>query len=246
MKTKSSVRFFARAAHLDVDIELADVIMISIKQGMLNTEDHEYIFDKVDIEKHPRLAERKISHTSRRHAAEHLKATLCEAFIKNIYEDTTQYFQEIIDAAAKNGLDPQRLIGEHQTNFKANEVLQAGGWDKVVSMVAESVFRKLLNERDTKKLLEKINIKLKLDVSSTTIDNALPYFEIRHLLVHNDGKADKKFCDAFPDFCTSIGKKIKLDAKLIQDARTAISALIEEFDQQIVSKSIVASNQLQP
>jgi len=114
MKTKSFIRFSNRAAHLDVDIELADVLKVSIQRGMLSSAGHQYIFDRVNPQQHPRLAARANTTASRKLAATHLKATLCEAFIKNIYEDATQYFLEILTAAARHGLDPNRLIGEHK------------------------------------------------------------------------------------------------------------------------------------
>lgn len=245
MKTKSHVRFFSRAAHLDVDIELADVLKISITAGMLSNAGHQHIFDKVSPQQHPRLAARANTSESRRLAVNHLKATLCEAFIKNIYEDATQYFLEILTAAAKKGLDPNRLIGEHKVSLEANDILKAGGWDEVVSVVAQSVFRKLENEKSTKSLLEKMNSKLNLGVSQARIDAALPYLEIRHLLVHADGKADVKFCTSFPAIGATAGKKLKLDYTLLQQARVEICALIDEFDRKVVANNVVLANELQ-
>lgn len=245
MKTKSHIRFLSRAAHLDVDIELADVLKISIQAGMLSTDATQRIFDKVSPQQHPRLSARANTSESRRLAANHLKATLCEAFIKNIYEDATQYLLEILTAAAKKGLDPNRLIGEHKVSFEANEVLKAGSWDKVVSMVAQSVFRKLENEKGTKNLLEKMNTKLNLGVPQATIDAALPYLEVRHLLVHADGKADQKFCDSFPAIGAIAGKKLKLDYTLLQQARVSICELVNAYDQKVVAGNVVLSNELQ-
>jgi len=245
MKTKSYIRFSSRAAHLDVDIELADVLKISIQAGMLSTAGTQRIFDKVNPQQHPRLAARANTSESRRLAANHLKATLCEAFIKNIYEDATQYILEILTAAAKKGLDPNRLIGEHKVSFEANDILKAGNWDKVVSMVAQSVFRKLENEKSTKNLLEKINSKLNLGVSQAKIDAALPYLEIRHLLVHADGKADQKFCESFPAIGATAGQKLKLDYALLQQARISICELVNEYDQKIVAGNVVLPHELQ-
>lgn len=246
MKTKSLVRFSSRAAHLDVDIELADVLKISIQGGLLHTAGHQYIFDKVDPQQHPRLAARANTTGSRKLAANNLKTTLCEAYLKNIYEDASQYYLEILTAAARNGLDPNRLIGEHKVSFEANEVLQAGNWNNVVTLVAKSVFRKLENERSTKKLVEKMNNKLNLGVPQAIIDAALPYFEIRHLLVHSDGKADQDFCNSFPAFNATAGQRIKLDYALLQDARYHINELINEFDDRIVANNVVGPSELQP
>ena len=246
MKTKALVRFSNRAAHLDVDIELADIIKNSVDAGMLNPSGNHKIFEMAFPDKHPRLAVRARTATSRRLAVDHLKSTLFEAYLKNIYEDTSLYFLEILTAAARNGLDPNRLIGEHKVSFEANDVLRAGNWNNVVSMVAKSVFRKLENERSTKGLIEKMNTKLNLGIPQALIDSALPFLEIRHLLVHADGKADQAFCKAYPAFHAIPGRRIKLNYMLINDARYHINGLINSFDEKIVTNSVVGATELQP
>jgi len=85
-----------------------------------------------------------------------------------------------------------------------------------------------------------------LHVAQGFIDTALPFFEIRHLLVHSDGKADQKFSTSFPAFGATVGQKIKLENGLLQDARAAIFNLISEFDQKVVANNVVAANELQP
>lgn len=245
MQTKPHSRFFNRAAHLDADIELADILKIAISDGALTANRGPHLFDQVNPQQHPRLAARKNSSHNRQIAVNHLKATLCASFIKDIYEDAMQYFSEILEAAARHGLDPNRLIGEHKISIETNEILLAGSWPNVVHMVSQSVFRRLEGERNTKKLIEKVNSKLALGVAGSTIEAALPYFEIRHLLVHNDGKADQKFSDAFPTFAAKPDHKIKLDYSVLQHARSAVVALIDEFDRQIVSGNVVSRSELQ-
>jgi len=127
MKTKFLARFLSRAAHLDADIELADVLKIAIGQGALHTQGSPYMFDVVNPAQHPRLAARANSLNSRKNAANHLKSTLCSSLLKDMYEDMTQYLQDVLSAAARNGLDPNRLIGEHKVTFEANDVLSEGG-----------------------------------------------------------------------------------------------------------------------
>ena len=114
MKTKAHVRFFSRAAHLDADIELADILKISVSIGALTTNNDPYLFDQINPQQHPRLAARSNNGKNRIIAINRLKATLCASFIKDIYEDSILYFSEILEAAARHGLDPNRLIGEHK------------------------------------------------------------------------------------------------------------------------------------
>src|SRR5215217_6244292 len=120
MKTKYLVRFLNRAAHFDADIELADVLKISISNGNLHTPGNPIIFDGVNPVQHPRLAARANTLEGRKNVANHLKSTLCSSFLKDIYEDVLQYLQEVLAAAARNGLSSDRLIGEHKVSFEAN------------------------------------------------------------------------------------------------------------------------------
>lgn len=242
MKTKSHVRFFSRASHLDADIELADVFKILSNSDRLCSPNNQYIFDGINPTQHPILSKR----TDRTNVLNHLKATLCEAFIKNIYEDLTSYLNEILFQAALNGLEPNRLIGQHKVSFEANEILQSGNWASVVELVTNSVFRQLENKRSTKDLIQQINIKLNLGVSQTIINDALPYLEIRHLLVHNEGKADNKFCTTYPQFSFQENQKILMRYTLLTEVRNKIYALVNEFDSKVVDNQIVSRDYLQP
>lgn len=246
MKTKYLVKFLNRAAHLDADIELADIVAIASKSGALYTAGSPHLFDAVVPEQHPRLAARTNNAYNRKMAIRHLKASLCASFLKEAYEDVTAYMQDILEAAARNGLDPNRLIGEHKVSFEANDILRAQNWHAVVHLVTKSVFRKLENEKSTKDLLKSMNTKLNLGVTQTKIDAALPFLEIRHLLVHADGIADAAFCNSYPTFGASVGVKIKLDFTVLQNARTALLELVQQFDEKVIACNVVASADTQP
>jgi hypothetical protein len=233
-------------AHYEADIELCDVLNLATKNGRLHSPRSTALFDFVDPARHPRLTNRQANGTNRKIAIAHLKATLYASFFKDMYEDLTRYLREILEAAALNGLDPSRLVGEHRLELEASEILVAGGWPEVVNLVADSVFRRLEKEKATKTLLTKMNSKLGLGVDLQKIEGALPYLEIRHLLVHCDGVADQEFCAAFPAVGAVAGKAIPLDFTATRQATKAILELVEEFDQKVVAHGIVAANQLQP
>lgn len=246
MKTKSYVRFLNRSAHFDADIELADIIRTAIHNGALTRNNGQRLFDYVNAQRHPRLAARASNANNRGIAVAHLKATLFSSFLKDIYEDVTNYFREVLEAAAMNGMNPGRLIGTCNLTFDANVMLSAGSWDNVVSIVSQAIFRQIENKRSTKDLIAEMNTKLNLGIPQQTIDAALPYLELRHLLVHADGYADSKFCRSFPNFAATVGQKVPIDHGVIQSARTAILALIDAFDQAIVANNVVAQTELQP
>lgn len=245
MRSKYLVRFLSRIAHFEADIELADVVAISNHKGALAAASSAYLFDAVSPKQHPRLAGRTSNAHNRRLAVRHLKATLCASFLKDIYEDLSSYMQCLLEGAARNGLDPNRLIGEHKVQIEANEVLAAKTWPGVVHLVALSVFRRIENEKSTKDLIQKLNAKLNLGVPQSKIDAALPYLELRHLLVHADGVADEKFCKTFPKFDAKVGVKVAMDFSILQVAKKAIVDLAEEFDARVVANNVLAGADLQ-
>lgn len=245
MKTKFLVKFLSRAAQFEADIELADVLGIASGTGALSNAESTYLFDAVDPTQHPRLASRKNSDHNRRLAVRHLKASLCAGHIKDMYEDFSEYMQNILEAAAKVGINPNRIVGSHKINIEANDLLSAKSWDGVVHMIAKSIFRKLEDERNTKSLIQSMDSKLGLNLDQGLLDAALPYFELRHLLVHHNGIADQDFCTRFSAFPAKVGEKISVEFNVVNSAQEAIVNLAMEFDKKAIASHVVAPSDCQ-
>lgn len=156
------------------------------------------------------------------------------------------YLADVLHLAAKHGIDPERFIGEHNVEFDAVELLNAKTWPVVVRLISDKLFRALENIRDTKKLLKRMDAKLGLEIDNSKIDAALPYFEIRHLLVHADGKVDARFAAAFPKFKLLPGSKVDLNVNLVRSARKAVFALLKEFDDKVIASGVVARADCSP
>lgn len=244
-KTKYLHKFLSRADHFVADIELVDVLAIASGSGTLSSSNGAYLFDPIDPIQHPTLARRKNNDHNRRLAVRHLKASLCAGYIKDLYEDFNEYMQEILEAAARNGIDPNRLIGKHKINLEANDLLAAGNWANVVHLVAKSIFRKLEDERNTKLLIQSMDAKLGVGLDQLLLDAALPYFELRHLLVHHDGIADSDFCLRFPTFGATAENKISVEFNMVSSARTAIVALAKGFDSKVIQHHLVPTSEHQ-
>lgn len=245
MKTKYLLRYLNRSAHFDADLELIDVLAAAVKAKRLQQKGGK-IFDFVDAAKHPRLGARQDSDNSRRLAITHLKTTVHAAFIKDLYEDAMHYFRDLLQGAASAGLSPDRLVGEHKVEFTANEILGAGSWEGVIHQVSGSLFRALENLRSTEKLLKAMDAKLGLGVDQKVVAAALPYIELRHLLVHSDGVPDKAFCKRYKGMGAVAGKKIALNYQLVAGAKRAIDALVAEYDARAVAVSVCPKGDLQP
>ena len=244
MRTKFLAKFHNRAAHFDADIELVDVISITAKEGRLDSDSK--IFEFVDDSKHPRLAQRSSSKGSRNLALAHLRKTVYVSFMKEMYEDTMLYFSDLLRGAARTGISPDRFVGEHKVQFSANEILAAGSYDSLVDAVSASIFRSLENKRSTTKLIEAIDSKLNLGVNPSIRELALPYLEMRHLLVHADGVADADFCTRFPLVKVKPGEKISMSHRVIKNAREAVENMIVEYDSKAIEAGVVHPDDIAP
>ncbi len=245
MKTKAHVRFLNRAARFDADVELVDVMAVAIKNGRMTPASGDKLLEFIDARKHPRLSKHRATDHNRGLAVSHLKSTLCGAFMKDLYEDLTAYLKELVACAARHGISPDRLIGEHKMDIAANDLLRAGNWDGVVALVADSLFRRLENERSTDKLLIALDKKLGLQVDPKVITAALPFIEMRHLLVHADGLADARFCSAFPALGLKAGEALDIGYKTVKEASRTILALVAEYDSKAVAVKLLGDRDLQ-
>lgn len=244
MGSKALDRFMNRAARFDGDVEFVDVVALAAAKGALSLNPKK-LFDQISTTRHPRLAAQKVSPRNVELVVRHLKATVHAAYIKDIYEDMSAYFAEVLRAAAANGLDPGRLVGEHKFNVDANEILKCGSWDAILAMVTRDLFRKLENEKSTKVLLEKIDAKLDLKADTKVIQAALPYLEVRHLLVHQDGRVDDAFVKAHPGFGVKSGEYIELTHDLVAKTRAAVVTLVKHFDDKIIKANLLGKADLQ-
>lgn len=241
MITKAFHRFTNRASHFNADLELIDILTHAVSKNELTPTAGQYIFKHIDANKHTTLINRTNNSQSRKLAVSHLKRTIYSAFIKDIFEDVEQYLVDLIIAASSSSLSQDRLVGEHKISIPINDILKCGSWDAVVALVANDLFRKLQEARKTTLVFEQVDKKLGLNLDEQVIKEAMPYLEMRHLLVHSDGKADKKFCESFPDFGYTIGKSIPLNYPVISAAREKITTLVKEIDSKATSKLNIAT-----
>ena len=102
--------------------------------------------------------------------------------------------------------------------------------------------RTLESKRSTKDLLQTIIKTTKINVDNDTLETALAYLEIRHLIIHNNTKADAKFQRLPKHDVVSINmnsKKIILNYDVTNKAINAIFRLCKKVDDELISKQLV-------
>lgn len=238
MRSKALVRFLNRAARFADDIELIDVISRAVDAGDLTPPSNDRLFRHIERQIHPRLARAKVSPHNRGLVVGHFRKTVYSSYIKDLYEDFTQYLNELLVSAVRKGMAPEKLRGEYKVLVAADELLGCATWDDAISRLASLVGDRLDALGNHKKLAF-LDKRLELDLDPVIVDSALAFVELRHLLVHMDGRADDAFCSARPGFGARPGGQVKLTEQTTKAARAAITALVEHIDAKAVAAGIL-------
>ncbi|QND46981.1 hypothetical protein HB780_14685 [Rhizobium lusitanum] len=244
MRTKPYQRFIARVADYEADIELSDVLVTTFISKVKNSNHNIATHMGLSNQLYPKLASRINSHQSRKIVGIHLQKALYGSFMKDLYEDFSEFLQETIKAAAMKGIDYPRLLSGSSVDMKMIDVLKAGSWDALLIKVSENVFRSLENERSTIKLIEKFNIKLDLKIQQNFVDEAMPYLEARHIIVHRDGKADAKYIADYAAIALDPKGKIKLDFAFVTLARTKVCELARHINERVQAEDLCLASEI--
>lgn len=223
------------------DVEIADVLCLHGEKEPLYRE----LFSTFDKAVHLELAGRKKA-TLRNKAAQlvHMRNTLCAAFVKELYEEVTEYFREILYQASVKGVDPEQIVDKLDITLTGAEVLAIRESGDVRRVVTDRLFRKLEGLRSPISLLQRMSSRLQLDVPQSLMETALPYLMSRHIFVHADGVPSPDFRIKYPFIKRDNNKRIKADLAFVQKAYEAVEALIQAYDKAMIEKELLPENQL--
>lgn len=244
MKTKNYQRFISRIGTYESDLELANVLMHNFISRTPNSQATIATTLGANPATHIKLAACVNSRNSRNVIGLHLKKTLYSSFIKDLYEDFSDFLKASLEGAALVDPKPERFVGNSNINMGIVEIIKLGTWDAFLRKIADDIFRSLENERSTIAMVNKLNARLGLQVPAGAINGAMPYLDARHILVHRDGKADAVYKAAHPTITLEAQGKIKLDFLFVNSARIAVCELANQIDQQIIATGLAAANDI--
>lgn len=244
MRSKALVRFLNRAACFDDDLELVSVISHAVRNGDLSPELGDSLFVHVDALEHPRLTKTKVNDNNREKVIGHLRQTLYAAHIKDLYEDFVDYLAEISQSVMRKGIKSDAVRGDFKLQLPASLILECGSWEAVLEAVHDALEERL-KALGTHKTVEFLDKRIGLGLDASLVEVAFRYLDLRHLLVHEDGRADERFCSSHPDFLATPGRTIKLHPTVTREARQAITALVEHVDARAVSAEVLCLDDMQ-
>lgn len=252
---KTSKAFHAleqKIIYFDDDLELIDIIKISSERNLLSKSDDRFIFTEVNPEIHRHITRRKNSNGSRQNVIFHLRQTIYSSYIKDLYEEFSDYLRKILTNVSlvchkSSSITAEKIIGKTlKTNFTAEQLLNCGNWEKVVGLIIGNLFQALENERSTKGLIKQVLNKLDITISDDVINAAMPFLDARHILVHADGKISEEFKSIYPSIKKTHGGYIKLDLLFCNRMKSSLLQLAKEIDTQIIQKDILPSEYIHP
>lgn len=240
-RTKGFVKFHSRVEYFSTDIELVDLVVKNIQ--LLKGEN--VIFKDLKPTICPNLAKYHNADDTRRKAANHLRKTLYVAFVKEIYEEVTEYLIYILKEGAKQSNNIRQLIGEHTKGvFTDYEILSVRSLEAIQEQAVIHIYQQLEAEKSTIELIKKICKKLSLKVDLAIIDDALPYLECRHIFVHSDGIPNKEFITKHPNVTIDKKNRISLSKAFLKNAKDKIVRLISYIDQELINNGIVPEDEV--
>ncbi len=165
----------------------------------------------------------------------------CELALQLLYVHLNEFLKSILSEMFKH--KPLQIVDKAQGSLKYHEILSLGSYDAVCDDMVDKVFRKLQNERNSRNLVTKILENTHATVSAETLDDAMFYMEIRHLIVHNSSLMDKAFVIRYPSAFKDVkeGNKMPLSCAFAREGIKAVQKLCEEIDRSLVFNGYINS-----
>lgn len=237
--TKAYHAFITKINYFYYDIEFVDVIK--------RTNPNDCIFKNITRQNHPVLSNRdNTSDLGRGQIINHLENTIYSSFVKDVYEEVMLYFKTIMQyVIERGGIKPEIILAGDKMEITYKDVLKKGSWNKIIEHIAKNLVRKVEKRKDTSYILNEIPKRLGIEVSKDKINEVMPFLEVRHLLVHNDGKMDDKFKSSYPNmFASKQNDRINIDFAFIKDFKNKTINLIKLYDNELVLKQLISEKDI--
>ena len=168
---------------------------------------------------------------------------LNEQAVIELYRLFSDYLFNTIRDLSHN--TPNKLLevinAKDDRSLSYKELIELGNYDAILEKMAQKVYRALENQRSTPKLLDKILSITNIDINNEIKKEALLYLQIRHLIIHNNSKADDDFINLNDNDIVRIkaDKSISFTYALTNKAITTVFKLCKMLDDKLIEKGIV-------
>lgn len=244
--SKSLQSFNGKVRSLKTHVQLADVAFTRInRKCSRNRGNGKSIGETLGTNavKHPQLNEPNESiEINKVFATSRIKIN--EQALIELYAFFADYMSSVI--REMENTNPNRILGvvppDSPTDLSYKDIFMLGNYNAILDEIARRVFRSLEDERSTPKLLKKFIKVTKLNVPINIREDALVYLEIRHLIIHNNSKADAKFNAINNRGLVSVNagnKKVAINYAVSNAAIDAVTALCQSIDGELTRIGLI-------
>lgn len=161
-----------------------------------------------------------------------------------LYKAFSYYIKSIIHELSMQ--DPMKMQGllcsKGDRNVSYPDIIKLGSYDAIITDMSNKVFRSLERLQSTPDLLEKLIELTDIKIDESLKEDALLYLELRHLIIHNNAKADNKFINLNKKKLVSINdhtKKIFFNYTLSNTAMNVVFQLCKKIDDELIRLGLV-------
>lgn len=170
-----------------------------------------------------------------------------EQAIVELYRIFANYIRNIIEEFMHT--EPCNLlkaVGDNTDNkIEFKRIISIADYDSIIAYMANVIYRRFENERSTPKLLNKIITNTHIEVPKDTLENALFYLEVRHLIIHNNSKADEEFLGKNNNrMAIPSNRKLPINYNLVSKSIEAVTELCHAIDQELIKKNMVRQREI--
>lgn len=255
-ETKALQRFNGLIRTLKQNLELLDAsLTLANKVCKSKNEQEDLSITKAlnsNIERHPQLNHpNKTTDINRTFST--VRIRLNEQTIITLYKCFSDYMTNIIREMIETN-NSENLIslvaGNKADSMTFMDIIRFDDKSSIIEEMARRVYRKLEDERSTTKLLNKVIGATHMSIAEGLKNKALLYLEIRHLIIHNDSKADKDFEKRNNELQSPVkikpGDKLQLNFELSSQAIACVSELCQKIDEQLITLRLVNKRFITP
>ncbi len=134
------------------------------------------------------------------------------------------------------------MAGKSSGALQYHEIVKLGDFDVIADFMVDEVFKRLEGERSTAKTIKKLIAGTDVSIPDVVLNEALGFFEVRHLIVHQAGRVDQSFCDRYSDLLrvsTRAGAKLPLNIGFARRGIKTVTDLLASIDSQLIASNIV-------
>lgn len=172
------------------------------------------------------------------------RSKMNEQAMIDIYRFFSWYLAHVTREIAKNKpMEIQSLLAKKDVTITYVDIVKAGSYEIIIEDMAKKVFRTLEQLRSTTKLLDQLIDITKIHIEEDLKADALFYLDIRHLIIHNDTKADQDFESRNIQAMVSvhpISKKIGMNYSLSTQALNKVAELCKAIDDQLILNGLIS------